>query len=162
GYRLGDNCVRFRSFFGRRFVGLLDGKVAIVTGAGHGIGRGEALTLAREGAKVVVNDVGAAVSGEGADKRPAEEVAELIRANGGNQPRAAVVNTVSSAGLQGNVGQANYGSAKAAIAALTVISSLELGRYGVRVNAVAPGGMTRMSGQIVKDMELKEPEEYTE
>jgi NAD(P)-dependent dehydrogenase (short-subunit alcohol dehydrogenase family) len=80
----------------------------------------------------------------------------------GNQPRAAIVNTVSSAGLQGNVGQANYGSAKAAIAALTIISSLELGRLGVRANAVAPGGMTRMSGAIIKDMELKEPDEYTE
>jgi len=224
-------------------VGLLDGKVAIVTGAGHGIGRGEALLLAKEGAKVVVNDVGAAVSGEGADKRPAETVAELVRTQGGeaaanyddvadwngaknlvqqavdtfgtldvlvnnagilrdkmlfsmteddfdavlrvhlkgtfacthhaanywreqskagNQPQAAIVNTVSSAGLQGNVGQANYGSAKAGIAALTIITSLELSRYGVRANAVAPGGMTRMSGQIVKDMELKEPDEYTE
>ena len=218
-------------------------RVAIVTGAGHGVGRGEALELAAEGAKVIVNDLGGSVTGEGADKRPAEEVAEIIRSRGGeavanyddvadfngaksiveqavetfgrldvlvnnagilrdrmifsmseddfdavvrvhlkgtfacthhaanywreqskagNQPRAAIVNTVSSAGLQGNVGQANYGSAKAAIAALTVITSLELSRYGVRANAVAPGGMTRMSGAVVKDMELKEPEEYTE
>src|SRR5579864_6511400 len=224
-------------------MGLLDGKVAVVTGAGHGIGRGEALELARQGAKVVVNDVGGSVHGEGVDKRPAEEVADIIRARGGeaaanyddvadwagaanlvrqavdefgqldvvvnnagilrdkmifsmsedefdsvirvhlkgtwctthhasvywreqskagNQPRAAIVNTVSSAGLQGNVGQANYGSAKAAIAALTIISSLELGRIGVRANAIAPGGMTRMSGAVVKDMELKEPEEYEE
>jgi len=224
-------------------MGLLDGKVAIVTGAGHGIGRGEALELAGEGAKIVVNDLGGSVAGEGADKRPAEEVAELIRSRGGeavanyddvadwngakslvnqavegfgtldvlvnnagilrdkmifsmteedfdavikvhlkgtfamthhasvywreqskagNQPRAAIVNTVSSAGLQGNVGQANYGSAKAAIAALTVITSLELSRYGVRANAIAPGGMTRMSGSVVKDMELKEPDQYEE
>jgi NAD(P)-dependent dehydrogenase (short-subunit alcohol dehydrogenase family) len=224
-------------------MGILDGKIAIVTGAGHGVGRGEALELASEGAKVVVNDLGGSVSGEGADKRPAEEVAEFIRSRGGEavanyddvadwagaknmisqavdtfggldilvnnagilrdkmlfsmteddfdavirvhlkgtfacthhaaawwreqskagkQPRAAIVNTVSSAGLQGNVGQANYGSAKAAIAALTIISSLELGRLGVRANAIAPGGMTRMSGAVVKDMELKEPEEYEE
>lgn len=224
-------------------MGILEGKVAIVTGAGHGVGRGEALELANEGAKVVVNDLGGSVSGEGADKRPAEQVAELIRSRGGqavanyddvadwsgaknlideavstfgtldvlvnnagilrdkmifsmseedfdavvrvhlkgtfatthhasvywrekskagDQPRAAIVNTVSSAGLQGNVGQANYGSAKAAIAGLTVITSLELARYGVRANAVAPGGMTRMSGAVVKDLELKEPEEYTE
>src|SRR5437667_4821197 len=64
-------------------MGLLDGKVAIVTGAGHGVGRGEALELAAEGAKVVVNDLGGSVTGEGADKRPAEEVAELIRGRGG-------------------------------------------------------------------------------
>jgi len=224
-------------------MGLLDGKVAIVTGAGHGIGRGEALELAAEGAKVVVNDVGGSVSGEGADKRAAEEVAEVLRSRGaeavanyddvadwngaknliqqavdtfgrldilvnnagilrdkmifsmteddfdsvvrvhlkgtfatthhaavywrseskeGRQPRAAIVNTVSSAGLQGNVGQANYGSAKAAIAALTVITSLELGRIGVRANAVAPGGVTRMSAAVVKDLEVKEADEYAD
>jgi NAD(P)-dependent dehydrogenase (short-subunit alcohol dehydrogenase family) len=224
-------------------MGLLDGKVAIVTGAGHGVGRGEALELAAQGARVVVNDVGGSVRGEGADKGPAEEVAELVRSRGGeasanaddvadwsgarnlvaqavddfgrldvlvnnagilrdkvivsmseedfdavvrvhlkgtfamthhaathwrerskagDQPRAAIVNTVSSAGLQGNVGQANYGAAKAGVAALTVISSLELARYGVRANAVAPGGMTRMLGVHMADAEVKEPEEYDE
>jgi NAD(P)-dependent dehydrogenase (short-subunit alcohol dehydrogenase family) len=224
-------------------MGLLDGKVAIVTGAGHGIGRGEALELARQGAAVVVNDVGGSVHGEGADKRPAEEVAEVIRSKGGQasanyddvadwsgaermvrqaveefgkldivvnnagivrdamlfsmseedfdavvrvhlkgtfavthhaakywreeskagrQPRAAIVNTVSSAGLQGNVGQANYGAAKAGIAALTVISSLELARYGVRANAVAPGGMTRITATLRKDADVKEPDQLEE
>ena len=69
-------------------MGLLDGKVAIVTGAGQGIGREEALLLASEGAKVVVNDIGASLQGEGGDKKPAQEVAELIIANGGE----AVVN----------------------------------------------------------------------
>jgi NAD(P)-dependent dehydrogenase (short-subunit alcohol dehydrogenase family) len=219
-------------------MGILDGKVAIVTGAGHGIGRGEALELASQGATVVVNDVGGSVHGGGEDKAPAEEVAEIIRKNGGqasanysdvadwegakalvqqavddfgrldvlvnnagivrdamlfsmkeedfdsvvrvhlkgtfatthhasvywreaskagDQPRAAIVNTVSSAGLQGNVGQANYGAAKAGIAALTVISSLELSRYGVRANAVAPGGMTRITGTLMKNAEIIEP-----
>jgi NAD(P)-dependent dehydrogenase (short-subunit alcohol dehydrogenase family) len=224
-------------------MGLLDGKVAIVTGAGHGVGRGEALELANEGAKVVVNDLGGSVTGEGADKRPAEEVAELIRSRGGEavanyddvadyngskniidqavsefgkldivvnnagilrdkmifsmseedfdsvvrvhlkgtwcmshhasvywrneskegrQPRAAIVNTVSSAGLQGQASQANYGAAKAGIAAMTIILSLELARYGVRANAIAPGGFTRMVGQAMKDIEIKEPELYDE
>src|SRR3954467_4842174 len=224
-------------------MGLLDGKVAIVTGGGHGVGRGEALLLAKEGAKVVVNDLGGSVGGEGADKRPAEEVSEVIRNAGGeavanyddvadwngaknliqqavdsfgkldvlvnnagilrdgmlfkmteadfdavirvhlkgtfamthhaanywrdqskagSQPRAAVVNTVSSAGLQGNVGQANYGSAKAGIAALTIITSLELARYGVRCNAVAPGGITRIMASAAPGVEVKEPEAYQE
>jgi NAD(P)-dependent dehydrogenase (short-subunit alcohol dehydrogenase family) len=222
-------------------MGILDGKIAIVTGSGHGIGRGEALELAAQGAKVVINDLGGSASGEGADKRPADEVVEVIKVRGGEavanyddvsdfggaenmvataydafggldilvnnagiirdkmivsmteddfdsvlrvhlkgtfaatkfacirwrerskagEPvRAAVVNTVSSAGLQGNAGQANYGSAKAGIAALTIITSLEGSRYGVRANAVAPGGVTRLTGGVLKDVELKEPDEY--
>ena len=63
-------------------MGMLDGKVAIVTGAGRGIGREEALLLASEGAKVIVNDVGASVEGSGGDKHPAEEVVELIKKGG--------------------------------------------------------------------------------
>ena len=224
----------------------LKGKIAIVTGAGRGVGRGESLLLAELGASVLVNDAGVAIGGEGAGEeghRPADQVVELIKSKGGNAvanyadvsdwsaaeamvaqavnefggldilvnnagilrdrvivqmteqdfddvirvhlkgtfvmthhaaqywreqtksgntPKAAIVNTVSSAGLQGNVGQVNYGAAKAGIAAMTIISSLELRRYGVRANAVAPGGITRMSGVVLKDSVLKEPEEYDE
>src|SRR5437763_16743548 len=64
-------------------MGMLDGKAAVVTGAGRGIGRGIALALAQAGASVVVNDVGAALSGEGADQRPAQQVVDEIHAAGG-------------------------------------------------------------------------------
>jgi NAD(P)-dependent dehydrogenase (short-subunit alcohol dehydrogenase family) len=64
-------------------MGALDGKVAIVTGAGRGIGREEALLLAREGAAVVVNDVGVSGDGSGGDRTPAEEVVAEIEAGGG-------------------------------------------------------------------------------
>ena len=222
-------------------MGMLDGKVAIVTGAGRGVGRGEAIALAGHGAKVVVNDLGASVTGEGADATPAQEVVEVIKSRGGeaivngddvgdfdgaqniiqsaidafgridvlvnnagilrdrmifsmtedefdsvirvhlkgtfntmhhasahwreqskagDQPRASIINTVSSAGLQGQASQANYGAAKAGIAAMTIIASLELGRYGVRANCIGPGGFTRMVGQAMKDITLKNPEEY--
>jgi NAD(P)-dependent dehydrogenase (short-subunit alcohol dehydrogenase family) len=223
-------------------MGILDGKVAIVTGAGNGVGRGEAIMLADHGAKVVVNDLGGSVSGEGADKTAAETVVDVIKGRGGEavanyddvsdhaaakniidtaiesfgrldvlvnnagilrdkmifsmaeadfdaviavhlkgtwntmhhasaywrseskdgrQPRASIINTVSSAGLQGQAGQSNYGAAKAGIAAMTVIASLELGRLGVRANCIGPGGFTRMVGVAMK-IDLKQPEEYTE
>ncbi|MCA1839923.1 MAG: SDR family oxidoreductase [Actinomycetota bacterium] len=209
-------------------MGLLDGKVAIVTGAGRGIGRGEALLLAREGARVVVNDVGASVTGQGHDASPAELVVKQIEESGGeaivndadvsdfeatkamvdlaierfgrldivvnnagilrdrmlvnmtpeewdavmsvhlrgtfNTTRHAVahwrelskagepvagrvINTSSPSGLYGNVGQSNYGAAKAGIAAFTVIVAQEVGRYGVTVNAVSPSARTRMTEQ---------------
>ncbi|HEY4670296.1 MAG TPA: SDR family NAD(P)-dependent oxidoreductase [Tepidiformaceae bacterium] len=63
--------------------GRLDGKTAIVTGGGRGIGRGVALLLAKEGAKVLVNDLGVSVAGEGADQMPAQQVATEIKAAGG-------------------------------------------------------------------------------
>ena len=206
--------------------GLCDGRVVVVTGAGRGIGRGEALEFARHGARVVVNDYGGDVSGNGSSTSAAEQVAEEIRAMGaeaianhedvsdwdgagrmiqatidsfgtldtlvnnagilrdrmlvnmsidewdavvrvhlrgtfcplrhaaafwrdqskaGNAIDARVINTASASGLYGNIGQANYGAAKAGIASLTVIASKELGRYGVKVNCIAPTGLTRMT-----------------
>ena len=77
-------------------MGLLDGKVVLVTGGGRGIGRETALIAARQGAKVVVNDLGAGVHGEGADKGPAQEVADIIKAAGGE----AVANTESVTDLR--------------------------------------------------------------
>ena len=65
-------------------MGMLDGKTAIVTGAGRGIGREEALLLAAEGAKVIVNDVGASRAGEGNDVHPAEQTVQDINAAGGD------------------------------------------------------------------------------
>ena len=204
----------------------LSGKVAIVTGAGRGIGRAHAHALARAGARVVVNDLGAALSGEGRDGTPAQRVVEEIRAAGGEaaangenvadfagagrlvgqaleefgrldvlvnnagilrdrmlvnmteaewdavvavhlkghfaptrhaaahwrerakageEVRARVINTSSPSGVFGNVGQANYGAAKAGIAGFTLIAAQELQRYGVTVNCLAPNARTRMT-----------------
>ncbi|HZP30073.1 MAG TPA: SDR family NAD(P)-dependent oxidoreductase, partial [Acidimicrobiia bacterium] len=76
---------------------MLDGKVAIVTGAGRGVGRGEAIALADHGAKVVVNDLGGSVTGEGHDKTAADEVVDVIRRRGGE----AVANYESVADFDG-------------------------------------------------------------
>ncbi len=207
-------------------MGALDGRVAIITGAGRGIGREHALLFAAEGAKVVVNDLGGALDGSSSTATPAEEVVAEIRAFGGeaianhdnvaeweggarliqaaldtygeldvlvnnagilrdrvlvnlseddwdavinvhlkghfvptrhaatywrerakagHPVNASVINTSSTSGLLGNIGQSNYGAAKAGIAAFTVIIAEELGRYGVRVNAIAPAARTRMT-----------------
>jgi NAD(P)-dependent dehydrogenase (short-subunit alcohol dehydrogenase family) len=207
-------------------MGALDGRVAIITGAGRGIGREHALLFAHEGAKVVVNDLGGALDGSSHAASPAEEVVAEIKAMGGeavanhdnvaeweggqrlvqcaletygtlhvlvnnagilrdrvlvnlseedwdsvinvhlkghfvptrhaanywreeakagNPVKAAIINTSSTSGLLGNIGQSNYGAAKAGIAAFTVIIAEELGRYGVRANAIAPAARTRMT-----------------
>jgi len=207
-------------------MGALDGRVAIITGAGRGIGREHALLFAAEGSKVVVNDLGGGLHGESEATSAAEQVVEEIksfggeaianhddvadwdggarlvksaveafgdlhvlvnnagilrdrvlvnlseedwdsvmrvhlkghfvpsrhaaaywreRAKDGNEVKASIINTSSTSGLLGNIGQSNYGAAKAGIAAFTVIIADELGRYGVRANAIAPAARTRMT-----------------
>ena len=207
-------------------MGLCDGRVAIVTGAGRGIGREHALSLAAHGAKVVVNDLGGNIDGTGGDAGPAQQVVDEIKGMGGEavanadsvadwegaqrlintaietfgdlhvlvnnagilrdrvlinmteeewdaviavhlkgtfapsrwaaaywreqskagkEVDARIVNTTSVSGIYGNPGQTNYGAAKMGIAAFTIIAARELKRYGVTVNAIAPGALTRMT-----------------
>jgi len=222
-------------------MGALDGRIAIITGAGRGIGREHALLFASEGAKVVVNDLGGALDGSAEDGTPAEQVAAEIVAMGGEavanhdnvadwagaknmidqavdtfgdlhvlvnnagnlrdrvlvnmseddwdavmhvhlkghfaplhhaanywrdqtkagkDVKASIINTSSTSGLLGNPGQGNYGAAKAGIAALTIIAATELGRYGIRVNALAPNARTRMTESAPGLVDLvKEPED---
>jgi NAD(P)-dependent dehydrogenase (short-subunit alcohol dehydrogenase family) len=207
-------------------MGALEGRVAIITGAGRGIGRAHALMFAGEGAKVVVNDIGWPLDGSGDDRTVAQRVVDEIKEMGGQAVAntddvsewegghrlvnaaieafgelhilvnnagiirdrvlvnmteeewdlvmhvdlnghfvptrwaasywreqskagrnlsAAVVNTSSTSGLLGNPGQSNYGTAKAGIAAFTVIAAQELSRYGVRVNAIVPAARSRIT-----------------
>jgi NAD(P)-dependent dehydrogenase (short-subunit alcohol dehydrogenase family) len=210
-------------------MGICDDRVAIVTGAGRGIGREHALLLAAQGAKVVVNDLGGSMDGSGSDVGPAQQVVDEITAEGGqavantddisdfagaekavgtaleafgrldvlinnagilrdrmlvnmteaewdavirvhlkgtfgpshfaanhwrerskagDEVDARIVNTTSPSGIYGNVGQTNYGAAKAGIAAFTIIAAKELARYGVTVNAIAPAALTRMTADL--------------
>jgi len=205
---------------------LLEGKVAIITGAGRGIGREEALMMAQHGAKIVVNDLGGGFDGSGASTGPAQEVVNEIKKMGGeavangdsvtdfksaqrivqcavdtfgklnivvnnagilrdrmifnmaeedwdavvgvhlkgtfNMSRHAseywreehkkgtilngrIINTSSDSGLLGNVGQTNYGAAKAAVALLAITMDRELAKYGVTCNAIAPVARTRLT-----------------
>ena len=70
------------------------------------------------------------------------------RSKAGDDVQGRIINTTSPSGLFGNVGQTNYGAAKAGIAAFTVIAAMELGRYGVTVNAIAPTALTRMTEDL--------------
>jgi NAD(P)-dependent dehydrogenase (short-subunit alcohol dehydrogenase family) len=215
-------------------MGLLDGRVAIVTGSGRGIGREFALCFAREGAKVVINDVGVSLDGQGTGDDPAAQVCKEIEALGSeavpnydsvadfdgarnivktatdafgtvdilvnnagivrdktllkmdesdfdsviavhlkgsfNTTRHAaevmkekgygrIINITSSAGLRGNFGQTNYGAAKAGLMGMTFIWSMELGRYGITCNAVAPAGATRMTAALYEKSGKEPPPE---
>ena len=215
-------------------MGLLDGRVAIVTGSGRGIGREFALCFAREGAKVVINDVGVSLDGQGTEDDPAAQVCKEIEALGSeavpnydsvadfdgarnivktatdafgtvdilvnnagivrdktllkmdesdfdsviavhlkgsfNTTRHAaevmkekgygrIINITSSAGLRGNFGQTNYGAAKAGLMGMTFIWSMELGRYGITCNAVAPAGATRMTAALYEKSGKEPPPE---
>ena len=82
----------------------------------------------------------------GPSRAAAEYWRERVKAGETNDAR--IINTTSPSGIYGNVGQTNYGAAKAGIAALTVIASMELGRYGVTVNAIAPSALTRMTENL--------------
>ncbi|MEO8695837.1 MAG: SDR family oxidoreductase [Acidimicrobiales bacterium] len=219
-------------------MGICDGRVVVITGAGRGLGRSHALAFASEGAKVVINDLGGAPDGSGASAGPAHDVVDEIRAMGGEavanaddvsdfdaaagiiktaldtfgrldvvvnnagilrdrmfvniQPDewdatirvhlrghfcvgrhaaaywrdqakagepvdARLINTSSGAGLMGSVGQTAYAAAKAGIAAMTIVQAVELGRYGVTANGLAPSARTRLTEGVFNDM-MKEVE----
>ena len=141
-------------------------KVAIVTGAGRGIGREVAIWLAKDGAKVVVNDLGGAVDGSGDSAAPADEVVSEIKALGGDavasydsvaeyDQASKIVNTaienfgkVSSGSGLGASGQANYAAAKEGMVGFARAVSKELEPYNIMVNAVYPGGSTRMTDTV--------------
>ena len=209
---------------------LCAGRVAIVTGGARGLGREHCLMLAKHGAKVVVNDIGAELDGAAGDISVAQQVVNEIKAAGGEAcvngddvsswdgakrmidqavetygkldvvvsnagilrdrmltnmsedewddvirvhlkgtfaparhaaaywrqvtkdqggpVTARIINTSSTSGIYGNIGQANYGAAKAGIAAFTVISARELRRYGITVNAISPSAQTRMTENL--------------
>src|SRR5437773_2354486 len=116
---------------------LLEDRVAIVTGSGRGIGREFALCLAAEGAKVVVNDVGASLSGEATEERPAVEVCKEIESAGG-----AAVPSFDSVSEFDGAGR---------------IVQTALGRYGVTVNAMAPAGATRMTANLYEQADYEPP-----
>ncbi|WP_373798086.1 SDR family NAD(P)-dependent oxidoreductase [Achromobacter insuavis] len=203
--------------------GIVSGKVVVVTGAGGGIGRGIALAMARAGAKVVVNDIGVSLTGEGGGDGPAHAVAREIPAAGGQavantdsvaaydsasrviqaavdafgridavvnnagnlrdrvfhkmseeewrqvidvhlngsffmsraaapyfreQESGAFVHMTSTSGLIGNFGQANYAAAKLGIVALSKSIALDMARYNVRSNCIAPFAWSRMTSSI--------------
>ncbi len=205
---------------------MLNGKVVIVTGAGNGIGRAIALAMAREGAAVVVNDIGTGLTGEGRDSGPGQQVVDEIRAAGGRaalstdsvaeassaerivqsaidhfgridavvnnagilrdrifhqlsvadweaviqvhlngafymsraaarwfkeQQSGSLIHMVSTSGLIGNLGQANYSAAKLGMVALSKSIALDMARFNVRSNCISPFAWSRMTSSVPTD-----------
>src|SRR6478752_1219645 len=155
--------------------GIVEGKVAIVTGAGRGIGRAIAMLMAEEGAKVLVNDVGAALDGSGGDAGPAQQVVDeifhrmswsdwsdviMVHLHGSfsmsracathfrEQNSGSMIHMTSTSGLIGNFGQANYMAAKMGIVGLSRGIALDMQRFNVRSNCLAPFAWGRMIGSI--------------
>src|SRR5215468_4017145 len=131
----------------------LEGKVAVVTGAGRGLGRAYVELLAERGARVVVNDLGTDVSGFGKDSTIAEQVADLIRSLGGEAIAndSDVSTPEGGSDLFGLRGQATYAAAKCAVVGLMRILAIEGAEHGILVNAISPAGYTRMHPAAVSD-----------
>src|ERR671938_39397 len=140
---------------------MLVGKVALITGAGGGIGREFALAVAAAGAKVVVNNAGILRDRFFFNMAVEEWRAVIdVHLNGSfyvaraaaphfkGQQSGAYVHMTSTSGLIGNLGQANYSAAKLGIAGLSKSIALDMERYGVRSNCIAPFAWSRMIGSI--------------
>jgi NAD(P)-dependent dehydrogenase (short-subunit alcohol dehydrogenase family) len=127
--------------------GFVQDKVVLVTGAGGGIGRDFALALAREGAKVVVNDIGASVQGEGRDLSRAAATHFKMQQSG------SYIHMVSTSGLIGNFGQANYSAAKLGLVALSKSIAMDMAKFKVRSNCISPFAWSRMIGAIPTETE---------
>ena len=209
---------------------MVEGQVVVITGAGGGIGRDMALSFAAHGAKVVVNDIGASVAGEGSDAGPAQKVVAEIKAAGGNavantdsvadassaarivatamdafgridcvvnnagilrdrffhkmrvdewdavikvhlygayyvsraaanyfkdQESGCFIHMTSTSGLIGNFGQANYSAAKLGLVALSKSIALDMMKFKVRSNCIAPFAWSRMIGSIPTETEAE-------
>src|SRR5207237_285064 len=128
-------------------MGMLEGRVAICTGAARGVGAEVAKLMAAHGAKIVVVDPGVGGAGEGGDQRPAQVTVDEIKAAGGE----AAANFGSVAKFDdclAMVSQANYGSAKFGVVAMARIIAMENQSRGITANVIAPSADTRMTRSV--------------